>query len=302
MRAHAFVSLSAAALATACTQPRRVPIDLGAEIAAYCAIAAREDLHTWVGDVVTLCTGEEEARTCRVGRAGPDGVITPEDLPSLEVERALPASDGRLVMLLADGRLVVVRDGAIERELSAAAAAPSVGADGRRVVWVSTADGTAGDDDFGATTRILAQDLDAPAPELVVDDPHAFAALVVPGSADVLYMSTASGVASFWLAGVGREPRQLTNIGSTEAGQSYVPVAGRQLAWTETGALYYASAWWGDESRLYRLSLEPDAAGEHVVEVARGAWPRARADGSIVALDPPGATPCAGLHPEGGAP
>lgn len=275
-----------------------------AELDAYCEVARRADLELWVRDVVTLCaaTGEDhhEAAACRAGRVVAGGAV--EDLGGLAVRRALPASGDRLLLLLDDERLVLAaRDGRVERELAPWASDPFVSEDGARAAWVGLPDG-ASEYELGAETVLVAADLADPAsaPEIVARDPLASTPRPIPGSRDVLYVSTTTGVASAWIAGPGRAPEQLTNVGADEAGPDTAPVFDRQIAWAD-GALLFAIPGEDGEGapRVHRLDLETGAT----LEVGPGAWPRALRDGSIAARQEAAASgTCAAVFPAGGTP
>ncbi len=266
---------------------------------AYCAVAARPDLSVWIGDFVTLCQApnEEELPACSAGRVTEGGMAELPWALELGAIRVLPAADGRFVALLRDERLVLTRsDGGIERELASWANDPWISDDGERVVWVGLADGFDAWD-FGVPTVIVMQRLDQNASTVIVNDELASTPRPIPGSSDVLYVSVRTGVASFWIAGPEREPRQLTNIGLDEVGPQFVPVADRQIAWTP-GALFYGVAEEDGSWRVWRLPLTDGAA----VEVGPGMWPRVRTDGSLFAFQPSSGSACAANYPAGGTP
>jgi hypothetical protein len=265
------------------------------ELDAYCAVARRGDLASWVGDVLTLCQsdGSEEGVTCQAARPSAAGV-DPIALGDRAALRVLPASGGRVVVLGTDSRVTLVgSDGNEQRELAAWATDPWISDDGQRAAWIGL---PAGVDafDFGVPTVVVAQDLQASSPTVIAEDELASTPRPIPGSSDVLYVSAQTGLASFWVAGPSRTPEQLTNIGLTEIGQETVPVADRELAWMD-GALFYSVP--GDEgARLFRL----DIASADARELGPGEWPRTRS-GSIIALAPAGES-CAAVYTNGGAP
>ena len=274
-----------------------------AALDAYCAVAERAELDAWVGDLATLCAApaeDDELVACRAARTTASGAMI--DLAIGAPRRALPASGGRLVLLLDDERLVLAAsDGTIERELAAWASDPWVSVDGARVAWVGLPDGAEPVFELGAPTVIAAQDIDAPARTVLTDDALASTPRPIPGSDDVLYVSASTGLASFWIAGPGAAPRQLTNLDLTEVEPSFVPVADRQLTWSGS-ALFYAVP--DDDvpedrgaSRIWRV----DVTSGDAIEVGPGAWPRARPDGSVLALQGAGER-CAAIYPTGGTP
>ena len=259
------------------------------ELERYCAVARQADLESWVGDVVTRCETRDEEVTCSVSRA--QSALEPITLAGApDLRRALPAGDGRMLLSLADGRLLLTAaDGTVERELAAWASDPWVSDDGARAAWIGLAEGLS-EWEPGAPTVVVAQDLADGAPSVLAEDELASAPRPIPGSRDVLFVSARTGLASYWVAGPGHEPRQLTNLGLTEPGQPSVPVAERELTWSGS-ALFYAV-----DDRVLRLTLDGESR-----EVGPGRWPRARADGSVLALVG-GGSACAAIYPAGGAP
>lgn len=285
-----------------------------AELLAYCAVAATPGLESWVGDVATTCAAgeDDESVTCSASRVAGDGALTPIVLPDeLAILRALPASSGRLVLLLADGRLVLTSgDGTIERELAGWASDPWISADGERVTWIGLPDGVDAWD-FGVMTVVAVQSLSDAARTVLAEDELASAPRPVPNSTDVVYTSAQTGLTSFWIAGPERPATQLTNVGLDTIGEDSGPTAEAQLAWSITGELFFGALGDGngegeeegviDETEvaeLWRLDL---SAGE-VHEVGPGAWPRLRDDGTVLALQPAGSDPCGAIYTAGGTP
>jgi hypothetical protein len=273
-----------------------------AELEAYCAVARNAELESWVGDIVTLCAPgvEEGLVTCTAGRVGTGGAITAIDLGTLEVRRVLPASGGRFVVSLADERLALVRaDGSIERELAGWASDPWISADGERVAWIGLPDGVTAWD-FGVPTVVAAQRLGDSARTIVSEDAEASAPRLVPGSDEIVYVSTRTGLASLWVAAPGRPPTQVTNVGLTEMDQRFVPPVGRELSWGG-GTVYYSvsgdSLPRGGSDSVWRIVV---GTGE-AAEVGPGSWPRLRSDGAILAITSE-ASECAAVYPPGGTP
>ncbi len=276
MRRFLSFSLSCLAGALGCT-PSVGPAT--GDLAEYCAVATREGLASWSGDVVTLCTAppaagdHDEPAPCAIYRAARGALA--EVALGVEAQLALPAADGALVVLATDGRLLHGRPGALS-EIARWAAEPQVSEDGRRVAYVALADGFT-EPELGVPTQIVAHDLIADRREVVSTDELASTPFPVPGSSDVLYVSTRTGTASLWRASPGAAPRQLTNAGMERPEQGFVPVPGRQLAWIGGGEAAFTAQY--EDDRVWRLDL---ASGE-AEELGPGAWPRAEADGSIVA-------------------
>jgi hypothetical protein len=313
MRSRFRILLSLALAAAACRGSSADPGPFpDAELVSYCTIAATPGLESWIGDVVTVCTtgADDESVTCMASRLDGD-TLTPLALPpSLALARAMPASGRRLVLLLADGRLVLTNaSGDVERELAAWASDPWISDDGERVAWIGLPDG-ATEWDFGVPTVVATQLLSESARTVLAEDDLASSPRPVPASSDVLYVSAQSGVTAFWIAGPGRPPEQLSNVGLDDLDEDFAPTAETQIAWGFTGLFFSALGEGTGEGEpdglveetevdeVWRLDL---AAGE-VHEVGPGAWPRLRDDGTVLALQPAGSDPCSTVYTAGGAP
>lgn len=274
MRRFALLLFGTSALACTPSAPARL------DLADYCAIASRDGLAAWVGDVVTVCTqppssgDHDDPSPCDVYRVE-RSQLAPLAL-GVEAQLALPADGGRVVVLATDGRLLHGSPGGALRELSRWAAEPRVSEDGRRVAYVALADGVT-EPELGAPTQIVVHDLSADRRQVVVRDPLASAPFPVPGSDDVLYVSASTSTASLWRASPGGTPRQLTNVGMDRPEQGFVPVPERQLVWLGSSEVVYTAHY--EDDRLYRVDI---ASGE-AEELGPGAWPRANPDGSVVA-------------------
>ncbi len=250
-------------------------------LAEYCAVATRSGLAGWSGDVVTVCDGapsagdHEPPSACAIFRvAGAE--LTPVALPDgVEARLALPAAGGKLIVLTTDERLLYGPSSGPLAELSAWAAEPSVSSDGARVAYVALAEGFT-EPELGVPTQIVVHELAADRREVVTTDELASSPVPVPGSSEVLFVSTQTGVASVWRASPGGAPAQLTNVGMTQLEQGFVPVPARQLAWIGGSELVFTAEY--EDDRIWRLELSGVAE-----ELGPGAWPRARADGAVLA-------------------
>lgn len=249
------------------------------DLADYCAIATRDGLSSWSGDVVTVCTAppaagdHDEAAPCTIFRAT-RGELT-EIAMDATAQLALPAANGTLVVLATDGRLLYGQPSALS-EIAAWAAEPQVSDDGRRVAYVALADGFT-EPELGVPTQIVVHDLAADRREVVVTDELASTPFLIPGSSDVLYVSTSTGAASLWRAGAGGTPRQITNVGMERVEQGFVPVPARQLAWIGSSEAIFTAQY--EDDRIWRVDL---GSGE-AEELGPGAWPRVNGDGSVTA-------------------
>lgn len=294
MRTTTSVALASTLLFTACGEapPSRRPI--GADLESYCAVAGQPGLDAWIGDVVTLCApGEDEHdASCRVLRARPDGTLDPIAMPEgVAPVRAMPAG-ARVIALLTDGRLVAVGPSGVE-ELAAWATDAWIDEQGSRVVFVGLADGIA-EWELGAPTVIRALELESGDTRVIVDDAEASAPRTIPGSRDVLFTSTATGVASLWIARDGGAAEALTNVGLDEIGPDAVPVPERDLAFVGETLVYGVVL---DDGTSHLWSF--DLASREARELGTGAWPRRHDAGSVIALQTTG--DCAAVMPIGGA-
>lgn len=305
------------------------------EVEAYCAVANRADLVSWVGGVVTLCEqGEMDHHgTCTAGRLV-DGAIEPIELADgLAIRLALPASRGRLLVLLEDERLVLIDDrGAIERELDRWAADPAISEDGERAAWIGIPDGfDLAEVGLGTPKVVVVQSLSDDARTVLVEDNMASAPRPIPGSSEVLYVSgNEDGISGFFLVGWGRGATQITNVGVVDADEATDPVAGSPGLWAANGSFFFGVTGLEsveemvddadaepppdddlengelvddaelDVSHLFRLVIVDDEAT--VEEVGEGGWPQLDGDGAVLAALPRGSAPCATTYTIDGAP
>lgn len=280
-----------------CT-PTAAPTPSG--LTGYCAIATQSGLAAWSGDVVTVCDGppasgdHEPPAPCSLFRASA-GELTPIALPDgVEPRVALSAQGGKLVVLTTDQRLLFGPPSGPLAELAAWAAEPAVSDDGARVAYVALADGFT-EPELGVPTQLVVHDLAADRREVLTTDELASSPFPVPGSSEVLFVSTQTGVASLWRATPGGTPTQLTNVGMTRVEQGFVPVPGRQLAWIGAAEAVFTAEYADD--RIWRLDLASGVAEE----LGPGAWPRANEDGSVIAQNGNGEA-CAVTYLDGRTP
>lgn len=322
-----------AVVLAACTD-EETPSFQSTETEAYCAIASRPDLVSWVGNVVTFCEQSEidHHGTCTVGRVRGIEVQT-VDLGDLRVQLALPASRGRLVLLLEDERLVLTNGGGdIERELDRWASDPSISADGERLAWIGVPDGIdLAEVGFGTPKVVAVMSLADSARTVLVEDAMASAPRPLPRSREVLYVSNnEEGISGFFLAGPERGATQITNVGRVDDNEEIEPVAGRVGVFAPNGSLFYSVT--GLESveeviddpdadpppeddeengevvedgeldigHLFRLVLVDDEA--RIESLGEGGWPHLTSDGSVLASLPAGSNPCATTYTLDGAP
>jgi hypothetical protein len=180
---------------------------------------------------------------------------------------------GTLLLLRRDLTLALRDRTGRERTIATAVADPRVADDGERVVLTELPPGTT-ELVPGLPARIVLLDLAAGTRRVITDDPLASAPFVVPDSDDVLYVSSRTGVASFWLASRGQAVRQITNIGLRRLpAASWTPVAGRDLVWQPgtRRAIYTAS--YGGAHDLWSIDVDTGAA----TRLGTGRWPTAGA-------------------------
>lgn len=283
------VVLALAGCASPPPSARRAP---SADLDAYCAVAGHAGLDSWVGDVVTLCAPAEDdhSAACRGMRVGPAGALEPIVLPAgVEALRVLPAGDALVVSAL-DGRLLLVRDGAIERELATQAIDAWIDEAGERVVFVAP---TEGELELGVPTVIAAVELASGARTVLVDDAEASTPRPIPGTRDVLFVSTRDGLASLHVVREGGAVERITHEGLTEWTQDAVPVPERELAFVGGTLVFAAELDAGPQ--LWSLDLET----REVRALGEGSWPRAHGPGEVVALQQ--RESCAAVIPVGGA-
>lgn len=271
-----------------------------AALTAYCAITAHADLVAWEGDLVTRCEeAEHDEMRCVVERVGASGALEPAGIadPGEPVLRALGLARGYAALSLASGRLVLAQpDGAL-RTLAPQAADPGASEDGEQLAWIEPDASVEGAWELGMPTRVMMLGALEGEPVLVARDEAASSPRPVPGGDEVLWVSTASGVASFVVAAPGAPPDVLTNAGATEVGQDFVPVADARAAWSG-GRLVYAA----DDAETGRseiLALDP-IRGE-VITIGPGDWPHPDGD-TFLARQAGSIERCALRYAAGGAP
>lgn len=310
------------------------------ELDGYCAVAAQPGLVSWVGDVVTFCEqGElDHHGRCSAGRVV-EGQVEPIELADdLAIQLALPASGGRLVLLLEDHRLILADgQGVLQRELDRWAADPSISADGERLAWIGIPDGLdAAEAGMGTPKVVAVRSLSDSERTVLVEDPMASAPRPIPGTLEVLYVSAGeSGVAGFFIAGPSRGATQITNLGLVEDDELFDPVAGAPAIWGPDGSLFFGVTGLEsaeepmdeleaepdpsedvdveevedgvlvddgdlDVSHVFRLAIVDDEA--RIEELGEGGWPQLSTDGGILAALPSGSSPCATTYTLEGTP
>jgi hypothetical protein len=107
--------------------------------------------------------------------------------------------------------------------------------------------------------RLVMIDLATGDERVIDDDPTDSNPFVVPGTDDVLFVSSRSGLASLYLARPGHPPRRITNAGVRAISDPrWVPVPGREL-WFE-GRVAVFTAHYGGVASRWRVDVDTGAA------------------------------------------
>jgi hypothetical protein len=236
-------------------------------------VAAAPGLASLDGDVAVVCPVDAApVASDAVGDAGCDVAIVDATgglrrLGRGDVVSAARVTAGRVALIGADARLVMIDDdGGSERVLAARAADVRAAGPGRVVFTELRGDGI----DPTTTGRLVVLDVVRGTRRVVTDHPMDSAPFAVPGSDDVMFVSARTGLASVWLASPGQRARQITNRGATRVGPGFVPVPGRELAWVPGTRTAVFTARYGGDATLWSLELDTGAARE----LGAGRWPR----------------------------
>lgn len=265
------------------------------ELTDYCRVATRTGLNTWVGAIATTCTvgeGDDES-ACEIFRVN-GGNLERISLPS-EVTNPVWAAEtsGALFVLAESGQLSRIQGSTVD-VIAPLALDPSLSGD--RLVFMAAPEG-ATEWELGGSMLVQSYSIRTRRLTTVLEDGLASGPQAIPGTEDVLFVSTRNDVAAIFRASPGGEPTQLTNVGMTSVVQEFVPPLTAQSLWTE-GGVYYAFARDGANSMVLHLN----ATTGNVEEVGPGFWPRLDASDDILALAPAGSDPCAFTYAVGGAP
>jgi hypothetical protein len=279
----------------------RGPTELELAPSAYCRVTAAEGLVDWNGTTATLCPGLVAAETehdglggegCAVHVVDGSGGLRPTGITGVRAAHA--ALDGRFVVWGWDGRLAIDDGRGGRTEVAPLALDPWLDAASGRLVYVApSGEGSAlepGDD-----REVVLYDLVSGARTGLILDATAAAPVPIPGSPDVLYVSSATGVASIVRIGASAL-RTLTNEGATAVEQEFVPAYGRQLVFVDGGdRLIFAAEYESDT--IWSLDLTTGEARE----LGPGRLPALGDDGSVLATNATGAE-CAAHYLEGRTP
>ena len=266
-----------------------------AELSTYCRVASRAGLNTWVGSIVTTCTNSDGEASCslfRVNGMTLDAIALPDQVtnPVWAAE-----TSGALFVLAESGQLSRIQGSTVD-VIAPLALDPTLSPSGDRLVFMGAPAG-ATEWELGGSMLVQAYSVRNRRVTTLLEDGLASSPQGVPGSEDVLFVSTRNDVAAIFRASPGGEPRQLTNVGMTSVVQEFVPPLTAQSTWTTDGVYYAFSRDIADS-----MVLHLNATTGEVEEVGPGFWPRLDASDDILALAPAGSDPCAFTYAAGGAP
>lgn len=253
------------------------------ETEVYCELAARPDLAALTASSAIVCEATEDGSddalpSCRAWVADAQGAATEVELGGAVA--ALRAGDGRFVVLTADERLVL-HDGRREvRELAAWAAEPALNTAGTVVAFVAAPEGVE-HPELGDPTRLVSLEIASGRLTVLSTDETASTPVFTPDASAVLYVTTASGLASIArVAAAGGAAQVLTNEGLVDLGQGHVPVYEGERAWAGQ-RLVFASRTRDDRSELWAL----DPITGDATRVGEGTHPIASQSGEILVRD-----------------
>lgn len=171
----------------------------------YCRIASTPGLFDWTGSAVVACpglmpgSGDEpiDGSACSVSTVGADG--SAHETTLADVRGAQVLADGRVLVWAFDGSLSLHRGSEPAHELAPLALDPWLDAARNRIAYIAPAAGATslepGDD-----RRVVVYDIGAGTELEVLADATASSPIAVPGTDDVLYVSSAAGIAAIWRA------------------------------------------------------------------------------------------------------
>jgi hypothetical protein len=207
---------------------------------AYCRVMGTAGIEDFSGSTLTRCDlsevegdGEPDGSSCESFRLGSSGGLEPTGVTGARSAQA--TNEGNLVVWGWDDTLSLhMRDGST-RMLAEVASDPWLDATTNRVAFVAPLAEGAGTLEPGEDRRIVVLSLGSGELTEIVADVSASAPVPIPGSADVLYVSTSSGTASIVRVGVESELVVLTNAAADGVGQDFVPTYGRQHTFVGEG-------------------------------------------------------------------
>ena len=311
------------ALALPACSPRstaRGGADPAYSLESYCAVASTPGLFDWTGGALVACPGlasggsddPVDGSSCTVSTIDAQG--QPHTTSYTNVRGAQVLADGRVLVWSFDGSLSI-RGSSGAMDVAAVALDPWLDASRNRIAYIAPAAGAtaieAGDD-----RRVVVYDVPSASELEVAADATASAPVIVPGTNDVLYVSSAGDVAAVFRATAsvaaadpepdsctgGREgdptdPNsactppdttaafvQLTNT-TPEIPQTTVPAFGRQHVFVgenDTARLVFAAPVETDSGTVSEIFALDPRTGE-TTDLGPGAFPQRGPQGSVLA-------------------
>lgn len=180
-------------------------VDPSYALDAYCQVASLDGLLDWTGSAVVACpgltpgAGEEpiDGSTCVVSTIDASGQAHETSFSNVQGAQVL--SDGRVLVWSFDGSLSIRSEGGTTRAIADVALDPWLDAERNRIAYVAPGAGATtlepGDD-----RRVVVYDLGTGTELEVLADATASSPIAIPGTDDILYVSSAGGTAAIFRA------------------------------------------------------------------------------------------------------
>jgi Tol biopolymer transport system component len=187
---------------------------------------------------------------------------------------------GNRILILSRDLKLWVRDSlGSEAILGESAAVPRVSEDGQRVVFTQFPKGTT-QLVPGLIGRLTSLRLASRETHVVTEDPSASSPIPVPGTEDVLFLSSRTGLASIWMASPGKPDRQITNVGLVHVNRAFIPVYGQEWVWIPESRDIVYTASYGSQV-LWQLNVDTGKA----IRLGFGRLPQWAGSGVVLAFD-----------------
>lgn len=204
-----FIPLAALVLPLSSCAPHAASRGAGADPAyaldAYCAIAGTEGLFDWTGGALVACPGlasgsgeaEEDGSGCGVATIDASGRA--HETTFGDARGAQVLADGRVLVWGFDGSLTLRSGSAPTRVIAEVALDPWLDAASNRIAYVAPAAGATAIEP-GDDRRVVVYDVATQTELEVLADATASSPVVIPGTDEVLYVSSAAGTAAVFRA------------------------------------------------------------------------------------------------------
>lgn len=264
------------------------PTDVELSPAAYCEVLSADGLLDWSGNAATLCPGGVNpdafegdplaAGNCTVYSVDSNGGMVPTGITGARAAQSL--SDGRFVVWGWDGRLSIDANGRTT-EVAPIALDPWVDPASGKIAFIAPTAGATSLEP-GEDREVMLYDIPSGASMSLIVDGTASSPVPIPGTGDVLYVSSAAGVASI-IRVTPTETLTLTND-ANGLEQEFIPVYARQLLFVEGGdglvftaeyetdVLWYLNLRTGEAEELARAATRRSGA---TARCSRAATPAA---------------------------